>query len=276
MKSIKYLLFLSFSAIILSCSDTKIVENLPDDSETAAPISGYFKKRVLIEDYTGTWCGNCTRVAYAIEQVNLQTDKAVTVAIHNGIDPYHFPDYEPLKNLIVGNNDLELPQSRLNRTIVWNSPEPSNIQQVKALTGNNCGLGLAMNTSVENGNVNIDVNVKFSQNYSNLKLVVYLLEDHLHYAQRNYTTYYNGVNPIPNYEHNHVLRKNLTDLLGDNLGTETTLGQTITKSFSIPVPASVSNAENISFVAFVVDSNNLVINARHAEKNENQSFEQNP
>ena len=128
MKSIKYLLFLSFSAIILSCSDTKIVENLPDDSETAAPISGYYKKRVLIEDYTGTWCGNCTRVAYAIEQVNLQTDKAVTVAIHNGIDPYHFPDYEPLKNLIVGNNDLELPQSRLNRTIVWSSPEPSNIQ----------------------------------------------------------------------------------------------------------------------------------------------------
>lgn len=260
----------------MSCSDPKIVENIPNDSETAPPISGYFKKRVLIEDYTGTWCGNCTRVSYAIEQVNLQTDKAVTVAIHNGQDPYHFPDYMPLKNLIVGENDLELPQSRLNRTIVWNSPEPSNIQQVKALTGNNSGLGLAMNANVANGTVDLDVNIKFSQNYSGLKLVVYLLENHLSYYQRNYTTYYNSVNPIYDYEHNHVLRKNLTDLLGDTLGNETTQGQTITKSFSIPVPTSVSNPENISFVAFVVDSNNQVVNVRQAEKDENQEFEQNP
>ncbi len=276
MTKIKFFFTLIGLAAFLSCSDTKIVENIPNDSETAAPVSGYFKKRVLIEDYTGTWCGNCTRVAYAIDQTYLQSDKVVSIAIHNGNDPYHFPDYQPLKDLIMPNSDLELPQSRLNRTIVWSSPEPSNIEQAKALTSNNGGLGIAMNSTVANGNINLDVNIKFAQNYTGLKLVVYVVEDHLIYPQRNYTTYYNGVNPIPNYEHNHVLRTPLTNLLGDVISESTTVGQTVTKSFSLPIPSTISNPENVSFVAFIVNSDNLAINARHADKNENQSFEQNP
>ncbi|POS03023.1 Omp28-related outer membrane protein [Flavobacterium croceum] len=274
-KSYFFGLFFIFMALF-SCNAPNVIENIPSDSETAPPISGYFKKRVLIEDYTGTWCGNCTRVAYAIDQVFTKTDKAVSVAIHNGNDPYHFAGIQPLKELILPNSDLELPQSRLNRTIVWTSPEPSNVQQALDLTGNNSGLGLALNSTVTNGNINLDVTIKFAQNYSNLKLVVYLLEDHLIYMQRNYTSYYNGVNPIPNFEHNHVLRQSVTNILGDPLLGSFTTGTSVTKSFSFPVPANVSNPENISFAAFVVNENNVVVNVRNAHKGESQSFEQNP
>lgn len=234
MKKVYFLnLFLSF-LFLSSCSDTVVVENRPDQSANAPAISGYFKKRVLIEDYTGTWCGNCTRVAYAIDEVNSMSDKIVNVAIHNGNDPYHFPGIAPLKNLILPNSPLALPVSRLNRTVVWTFPEPTNTQEAIDLTGNNTTLGLAMNSTVANGNINLDVNIKFLDDYSNLKLVVYLLEDHLIYMQRNYTNYYNAVNPIMDYEHNHVLRSSLTDILGDAI-TGTTNGETVTKSFSIPV-----------------------------------------
>lgn len=276
MKKIQVLLSLLTLIAIYSCSDTKVIENVPDDTETAPPVSGYFKKRVLIEDYTGTWCGNCTRVAYAIDQMNEQSDKVVTIAIHNGNDPYHFAGIQPLKDLIMPNSELELPQSRLNRTIVWTSPEPSNLAQAKALTGNNAGLGIAMSSTIVNGTVNLDVNMKFAQNYTGLKLVVYALENHLIRNQVNYTSYYGNVNPVPGYEHNHVLRESITDLLGDPITESTTAGQTITKSFSFPIPGNFLNPENISFVAMIVNADNLSLNARAAEKNENQVFEQNP
>jgi hypothetical protein len=268
-----------FIAVIMlvSCQDTVIVENRPDGSATAPPVSGYLKKNVLIEDYTGTWCGNCTRVAWAIEEAKAVSDKVVSVAIHNGNDPYHYADIAPLKNLILPTSQLALPVSRLNRMIVWSFPETSNVQQALDLTGNNTTIGLAMNSTVANGNINLDVKVKCLDNYEGLKLVVYLLEDKLYYNQRNYySDLYGGVNPIPNFEHNHVLRASLTDITGEVI-TGTVNGATVTRNFSIPVPANIANPANISFVAFLTKaSDNIAINARAAHANENQSFQENP
>lgn len=275
MKKSHLLAFFIISVLFVSCSETVVVENRPDQSTNAPAISGYFKKRVLIEDYTGTWCGNCTRVAYAIDEVKSKSDKVVTVAIHNGNDPYHYEGIAPLKNLILPDSPLALPISRLNRMNVWTFPEPTNVQEALDLTSNNSTLGLAMNSTVADGNLSVDVKVKFADDYSNLKLVVYLLEDHLIYYQRNYTNYYNAVNPILDFEHNHVLRSSLTNILGDELsGTDN--GETITKTFSIPIPANISNSANISFVAFVVGADNKALNSRASKANENQEFEVNP
>ncbi len=276
MRNLKILPFFIISLFFISCGDTNVVEIVPNSSVDTPPISGYFKKRVLIEDYTGTWCGNCTRVSYAIEQVKEQNDKSVSVAIHNGNDPYHFQGIAPLKNLILPNSPLALPVSRLNRMTVWTFPEPTNIQEAINLTGNNSGVGLAMNSTVNNGMITLDLNIKFALNYSNLKLVVYVLEDNLIYLQRNYTDYYNAVNPITTYEHDHVLRACLTNILGDVVEGSTTAGSEISKSFSVPIPSNIENADNINFVAFLVDSNNNAINTRASYANESQSFEENP
>lgn len=276
MKKISFL-GLSFLMVFFnSCGETNLVEITPDTSFDASVVSGYFKKRVLIEDYTGTWCGNCTRVSYAIDQVNTFTEKAVVVAIHNGNDPYHFDGIAPLKNLILPNSPLALPVSRLNRMNVWTFPETSNIQDAIDLTGNNSGMGIAMNSTVADGNIALDVNLKFALPYSDLKLVVYLLEDGLIYFQRNYTTYYNNVNPIPNYNHNHVLRASVTNILGDPILVNPTPGTILTKNFSIPIPSNIANPANISFVAFLVGEDNKAINARASHANESQQFEENP
>jgi len=275
MKKIGFLVLILASVVLFSCSETVVIENRPDQSPTAPPISGYFKKRVLIEDYTGTWCGNCTRVSYAIDQAKEQSDKVVAVAIHNGNDPFHFAGIAPLKNLILPNNPLALPVSRLNRVNIWATPEHANVQQAIDFTSTNTTVGLAMNSTLLNGTVSLDVKVKFVDNYSDLKLVVYLLEDHLIYFQRNYTSFYNGVNPILDYEHNHVLRQSLTDILGEQI-TGTTSGTTFTKNFTFAVPSNIANSDNISFVAFLVGSDNQAINARESHINDNQQFEINP
>lgn len=274
----KYLSIFVLAVAISSCSDTVVVKNVPDGSSSAPPVSGFYKKRVLIEDYTGTWCGNCPRVAYAIEQAMVQSDKVVPVAIHNGFDPYDFAGIAPLKDLISPNDALQLPQSRLNRTSTWTFPEPIYLSEAFNLTGNNCGVGLAMNSTVTNGTIDLTVKLRFAQDYSNIKLVVLVLESGLIHNQTNYTNYFGpGTTPtIANYEHNHVLRVPLTDIMGDPLTGSTTVGQTITRNFNLAVPSIISNPNNMSFVAFLVDENNAAINVRAAEPNENQVFEVNP
>lgn len=277
MKFLKLIGAFSVLALSVSCNDTNaIYAPIPvNESVDAPPVSGQFNKNVLLEDYTGTWCGNCTRVAYAIEQVEAATERAVVVAIHNGNDPYHFADYQPLKDLISPDHELELPQARLNRTTTWIDPDINTVEAIN-LTSNNCGLGIAMNSTVSDGQINLDVNVKFAQNYSGLKLVVYVLENGLQHRQTNYSSiYYGGELYIQDFEHNHVLRASLTNLLGDPI-SGTDFDQTIVRNFRVSVPGNITNAANLSFVAIVTDANNYALNSRAALPNEEQAFQVNP
>jgi len=240
-----------------------------------------FVKRVLIEDYTGTWCGYCPRVAHGIELAREQSDKIVATAIHRPssvttssvYDPYNFEAAAELEATL----DAEgYPKGFLNRKTQWNFPEPENIAQVIALTqGENPKLGVAMTSSVTGGTINLEVNTKFSKDFTNLKLVVYVLENGLIYEQHNYTEYYNDEDIIEDFEHNHVLRATLTSILGDAIdNTETATGHTYSRTFTVPVPANIANAANIEFVAFIVDENGNAINVRKSAPGETQGFEE--
>lgn len=239
-----------------------------------------FLKRVLIEDYTGTWCGYCPRVAHAIELVHNLTDAYVPVAIHREnsnpesatYDPYNY-DSTVLENLI----DVPgYPKGMLNRTTLWSYPEPNNVNQAIGFTqGENPKLGIAMQASVSDGSIELTIKAKCAKNFSNLKLVVYVLENGLIHDQHNYTTYYGAQNPIPGYTNNHVLRQCLTSLLGDAVSdSEVQVGQTFTRTFTADIPANVANAGNIEFVAFMLAPDNSVINVRKANAGDDQEFEE--
>ena len=230
-----------------------------------------FNKRVLIEDYTGTWCQFCPRVSYAISQVRSQTSDAVVVAIHRGNDPYNFPEAATLETMI---GLTGYPTGMLNRKIDWTYPETSNVAQVVALTtGANPRVGLAMTNTRSGNTITVQVKVKFGQNLTNLKLVVYALEDNLVYNQTNSTSYYGGVNPIVNFDFDDVLRGYLTtSIMGDAITGSTNTNDVYTKTFTYNVPNG-SVAANMHFAAIVLDWNNKAINSRDALNNENQSFE---
>lgn len=271
MKKIKLHLFALMVVLATSCSgDDATTLPIVPTTEDEAPISGKFQKNVLIEDYTGTWCGWCPRVAYSIEKVEEATTKSVSVALHGGSST------EPMK--YTGSLPITItgyPTAMLNRKIEWKYPENANIVQAKKLSKNNIGLGLAMNSTVSGGNINLDVNIKFVEDYTNAKLVVYLVEDNLVYDQVNYTSFYGGTSTIANFRHDNVLRQVFTDINGDAL-TGTTSNQTLTKNFTVAVPANVTNTANMHFVAFVVGPDGTAINVRESDINVNQTFEQNP
>ena len=229
-----------------------------------------FNKRVLIEDYTGTWCQFCPRVSYAISQVRLQTSDAVVVAIHRGNDPYNFSAASVLENMI---GLTGYPTGMLNRKTDWTYPENNNVTQVVNLTsGTNPRIGLAMTNSVSGSTASVQVNVKFGKNFSGLKLVVYALEDNLLYNQTNSTSFYGGVNPIVGFNHKDVLRAFLTSsILGDDITGATTVNGVYTRTFNYNL--GNAQASNIHFAAFVVDSAGNTLNSRDASTSVTQTFE---
>ncbi|MDG1661226.1 MAG: Omp28-related outer membrane protein [Winogradskyella sp.] len=249
---------------------------------TVAPPPTKFTKNALIEDYTGTWCQFCPRVSHAIDLVNGQTDDAIVVAIHRGntnpasgsYDPYNF-NAGALEDMI---NLTGYPTAMLDRTTDWTFPEPNNVAQVTNLTGDNADLGLAMSPTLNGNNVSVEVKVKFGGEISNpiLKIVLYLLEDGLEFNQTNGTSYYGGVNPLVNFEHNHVLRAAFTDLLGVLIPSAEIVGEEeYTTTITGMLPASIENNSNLSLVAIVVDAiTNDAINSRSANFGDSQTFQE--
>lgn len=254
----------------------------PEYEITVLPAPTKFEQNVLIEDYTGTWCGYCPRISYAIELVEQQTTDAYVVAIHRGstnpssgsYDPYNY-SAGALENLI----GLEgYPTGMLNRTTEWIYPEPNNVSQVVNLASGQADVGLALSPTLNGNTMNIDVNVKFGGQFSasNAKLVVYVLEDGLVFNQTNYTSYYGGGSFVANFEHNHVLRASLTSLLGDQIpSSEYSADNVYQVNFNVAVPSNVTSTEKMSVVAVVIDgSSNAAINVRGADFGDTQTFEE--
>lgn len=235
-----------------------------------------FKSNVIVEDYTGVWCGNCPRVVEALSQVSQQLgtndDQLIKVAIHrsssnptdSSYDPYNFDSssFEP---------NGGYPKAYINRKTRWTPLEYNNIAMVVSRTLTNKRLGLKLATSIENNTVKLNVNGMYSDNFANVSLVVYQLESGFIYNQVNYTNFFNGDAVIQNFQHDHVLRNILTNISGDAL-TNTNTGDEFSKEFSIPTN-TISNLENVEFVAFIINSSGEILNARAIKMNQTQDYQ---
>lgn len=229
-----------------------------------------YSQKVLVEDYTGTWCGYCPRLAYNLEQAEMQDSRVIGIGIHSG-DVMETSATNPLEAEYGVNS---WPDGRINRNIDWNE----SIGQVLSYVGDEADLGLAINSSLTGSNVSVDVQVGYAEATSGHKLVVYLLEDGLLYDQANYmnndagSPWYQAGNPIVDFEHNNVLRLVFTDLFGDTL-PDGTMGDIHNASVSATLPSSIQNNNNLEIVAFVIGANGTVINTQHAALGENKDFD---
>jgi thiol-disulfide isomerase/thioredoxin len=254
-----------------------VVEN---ETYTTAPknFSVYTPKRkVVIEDYTGTWCGFCPAVALAIDTAKVATNHISVVAIHETgaslPDPMHFERVQDLKDAFgIGG----LPQARLNRKQKW--LDPYNVNDVLAMAGTDTDLAIAIDSKITGANLTIDVKVVYaSGSVTGDKIVVYLVESGIIYAQANYFNATSGHpleghgNPIPDFVHNDALRNSLSDIFGDAI-TETPAYAEFKKQYSLEIPAEY-NVDNLAVVVMVVDSDNNAKNSQHAEVGENKTFE---
>jgi thiol-disulfide isomerase/thioredoxin len=236
------------------------------------------KRKVVLEDYTGSWCGFCPIVVASIEEAHALTNDLAIVAIHEtgsgDPDLLNFPQVEDLKDEFGVNG---LPAARINRTTEWTAPYDTN--QVISIAGTDTNLAIAINSELSNTNeLVVEVEVVYEDgSMSGDKLVVYLLESGVIQDQVNYfnndetSPYYQFGNPIPDFVQNHGLRNSFTDLTGDEI-SETSALIPSARTFSLIVPENYNN-ENLSIVAMVVSSDNSARNAQFAEVGENKSYE---
>lgn len=235
------------------------------------------KRKIVVEDYTGTWCGFCPRVAGAVSSVSEETDFITVVAIHETAnsfpDPMHFDQVQLLKDAF----DIEgFPAAKINRSENWATPHPNS--DVTSISGLDTNLAVAINSELVDNELTVQVNVVYEEGSAQGdKLVVYLLEDGIIYDQINYynedntSPFFNAGDPIEDFVHNETLRNSLTGVLGDVIPVTAALTEYIA-SFTINVPSNYVT-DNLSIAAMIVDSNNTAKNSQHAHVSENKPYE---
>jgi len=234
-----------------------------DVSVTDETAPGTFARMAVIEDFTGTWCGWCPRVSYAIELVKNDSDRVFAVAAHSG-DGMQNSYSLALVNQF--NPAGSYPTAVINRDQEWTFPEPNNVAQATSLATGTTTSGLSLNSMVVGNNLQVYVSAAFAQNTTGAKLVVMVLEDGIVAPQANYTTYYGGVDPITNFVHDHTLRHSITDVLGDAIpGGSTAAGQKHTETYDIPMPGNINDSSKVSVIAMIVGADNKVINAAYSK-----------
>lgn len=221
-------------------------------------------KKVMLEDFTGTWCGWCPEGTVVIENLLAANPTTfIPVASHNG-DALEVPDGAAIDAALLVTNypngsvdryqitgQAKIPMSRS----LWSSAftDRKNMSAIVSVSFQN-----AIKTGPDS--YSATVKVKFSSAPKAgipLKMNVYLLEDSIaasgSYAQGNYSTaIQSGATPLANWFHNATLRK----ATGGAWGYATTIpanpvvGTEYSENITFTVPAAWV-AKHINVVAFV-------------------------
>ncbi len=245
-------------------------------------------KRVVLEEGTGTWCGNCPRGMIAIEKIEqILPENFIPVSIHND-DAFAYPQYE---QGFLG--FMAYPQGRVNRRAEMLMPTWSNdlgLCELASPTGDQTFydyvlqelaeptvVGIEIGNAVyDGGKINVDANVEFALDTDRLAYNIFtvVLEDGLQGRQTNYA---NGSSD-PFYgewatagAHTMTTYKDVArGIAGFNFNGESGYipstvksSETYTANISMDVPSSVSKQENMKVVCMIIDMNNegRVVNA---------------
>ena len=235
-----------------------------------------FEKNVLVEQYTGTWCGYCPRAIAQIDNRLVADNKIVHIALHLSDEM----TFNLNNSLFTSFGFTGVPTVHVDRSLVWSGT-------ISAITPlhSGAGAGLAINVSSANNVVSAIVKVKFGMSYTdNLKLSVYLLDDGKIANQVNYyntdpsSPYYQKGAPIINLVHENVMLKTGTDMFGEaipngNIGTGKTYTRTI--DFTGINPERIANMRVVAFITYANGSNiKKILNCIIGSVGENKDFVQ--
>jgi hypothetical protein len=228
-------------------------------------------KNVLVEEFTGHLCGFCPPATAMLKALDEEFgDRLVPVTVHAGTlaavtsSPYDVDFTTEAGNIYWAQLENGFnPAARIDRTggianfYVDNQWSSKIDEQLDAAP--RVALQMVTQYAAEDQNLNIHVHAQFLQSLQGrYQLIVLLLESHIISAQSDYSL---DPSTIYDYEHNHLLRTNVTNALGEPLITDPLNNDQVVKSYTLPL-SDQWVPENCSVVAFVIDTvTGEVINA---------------
>jgi hypothetical protein len=212
-------------------------------SDTGAPST--FTKKVLLEEFTGTWVPQSPPAASAIANAMSGNSNIFGVGYHaSGDDPMEIPETSFWSSYY---NVTGFP------TVYVNGPDTrwniSYMTQVNAELAEEATVGLAVNAAIVGGKLDLEVSVGFKSTPSEeIKLMIYLAEDNV-----TTTTPQAGSSQGANYVHRDVLREVYTDQLGDVISSSNAVvGGVFTRTITgLDLPSNVDDVSNLKLIAFV-------------------------
>lgn len=215
-------------------------------------LSSYATGRVLIEDYTATWCQYCPAANTVIN--TLSSNSRVVVASFHNSDMYSFTNGENYMESYYSGS-ISTPGAIVNRgemgTYTINSNHPTWSSDVTGRIGIS-PVDFQLDFDIDNDTRTLDYTVTTNFKYAmsgDYYLNVYVLENNIQGSQTNAT------NP---YTHQHVVRTMLggIDGIGGVIPETPVLNTDYIYQNTYIIP-STWNIDQIEVIAYVYEKNNL-------------------
>ena len=271
-KIIHKITFALLLLLVFSCEDSNINREFSD-----TPTS--FTKKVLIEEFTGSWCGYCPSGAEILQNL-MNSYSVIGVALHSS-DDMSIAHTSVLESFYPSSGYPSGMVDRINfdGIVGLNRGYWSYITDQQLQKSAICGL--AINSEISGDSVNIQIRSAFdtTMTMENYNLNVYIIEDDVQgegygYDQRNYynddaeSSFYQLGDPIINYKHNQTLRKVLTNTYGIPFTSSSSPGTEFIDNFKEDI--TNFNKNKLSVVAFITyngaaATNHEVLNAQKCD-----------
>ena len=258
--------------LVFSCEDSNINREFSD-----TPTS--FTKKVLLEEFTGSWCGYCPSGAEILQNL-MNSYSVIGVALHSS-DDMSIAHTSVLESFYPSSGYPSGMVDRINfdGIVGLNRGYWSYITEQQLQKSAICGL--AINSEISGDSVNIQIRSAFdtTMTMENYNLNVYIIEDDVQgegygYDQRNYynddaeSSFYQLGDPIINYKHNQTLRKVLTNTYGSPVTASSSPGIEYIDNFKEDI--TNFNKNKLSVVAFITyngatATNHEVLNAQKCD-----------
>ena len=254
----QYLKILIFGLLVFGgCEDE------PDDFNVSK-VPSTFTKKVLIEEFTGAWCGYCPDGAHRVQSIiDNNNGNAIGVSLHDGdaMEVAHTNFLEATYQ------NTGYPSGMVDRvpfngtTSTWNRGYWESVANAQLSETTVCGLAIKSEVNGASAAVEVHAGFNATLNGDDYRLTVYLIEDGVTgtgygYDQRNYyntdseSPFYDLGDPIEGYEHNHTLRAVLSESLGDPINTSFLVsGGEHIETYTVDLSSYTKN--KLSIVAFI-------------------------
>ncbi len=253
-------------------------ENITSNTEEVQVVEDKglsFVKNILVEQFTGTWCGWCPRAIYNISNL-MEQDSAISHVA------YHLNDqlsYSYNSTLFEFMGYTGVPTVSVDRSRTWEG----NINDITSMHKPQ-RVGINMSVAGSCTELKVTVSLKFGQVFTEkLALMVYVVHDNLIADQANYynddpaSFWYQKGATMKDFVHENVMSKTATDFFGDLIpGDSIDIGSVYKQNFSIS-SFRCNDIDQIEVVAFVVyksgSKENTVLNSMVCAVGESRDYE---